>query len=77
MSPSQFGMEGKGFEPTVEALFGENGFFPDTILKTMYFVSDNMPDSVRELLQTFMPALNKDRMKRQVRKKKIKHNLYK
>lgn len=70
-------MEGKGFEPTVEALFGENGFFPDTILKTMYFVSDNMPDSVRELLQTFMPALNKDRMKRQVRKKKIKHNLYK
>lgn len=77
MSPSQFGMEGKGFEPTVEALFGENGFFPDTILKTMYFVSDNMPDSVSELLQTFMPALNKDRMKRQVRKKKIKHNLYK
>lgn len=77
MSPSQFGMEGKGFEPTVEALFGENGFFPDTILKTMYFVSDNMPDSVRELLQTFMPALNKDRMKRQVRKKKIKYNLYK
>lgn len=70
-------MEGKGFEPTVEALFGENGFFPDTILKTMYFVSDNMPDSVSELLQTFMPALNKDRMKRQVRKKKIKHNLYK
>lgn len=77
MSPSQFGMEGKGFEPTVEALFGENGFFPDTILKTMYFVSDNMPDSVSELLQTFMPALNKDRMKRQVRKKKIKYNLYK
>uniref|UniRef100_UPI0037E87793 apolipoprotein Bb, tandem duplicate 1 n=1 Tax=Semicossyphus pulcher TaxID=241346 RepID=UPI0037E87793 len=61
----EIGMEGKGFEPTVEALFGENGFFPDTALKTMYFVSDNMPLRVNELLGNMMPALKKDRMKRQ------------
>ncbi|KAF7647784.1 hypothetical protein LDENG_00166420, partial [Lucifuga dentata] len=61
----EIGVEGKGFEPTVEALFGENGFFPDTILKTMYFVSDNMPLSVNEMLVNIMPALKKDRMKRQ------------
>lgn len=59
-------MEGKGFEPTVDALFGENGFFPDTALKTMYFVSDNMPLRVNEFLQNMLPALKKDRMKRQV-----------
>ncbi|XP_035802604.2 apolipoprotein B-100-like [Amphiprion ocellaris] len=61
----EIGMEGKGFEPTVDALFGENGFFPDTALKTMYFVSDNMPQRVNEILQSIMPAHKRDRMKRQ------------
>uniref|UniRef100_A0A671W886 Vitellogenin domain-containing protein n=1 Tax=Sparus aurata TaxID=8175 RepID=A0A671W886_SPAAU len=61
----EIGMEGKGFEPTVEALFGKNGFFPDTALKTMYFVSDNMPLKLNEILQNMLPALKRDRMKRQ------------
>ncbi|KAI3364234.1 hypothetical protein L3Q82_011034, partial [Scortum barcoo] len=61
----EIGMEGKGFEPTIDALFGENGFFPDTVLKTMYFVSDNMPLKVNEILKNMLPALKKDRMKRQ------------
>ncbi|XP_074541203.1 apolipoprotein Bb, tandem duplicate 1 [Halichoeres trimaculatus] len=61
----EIGMEGKGFEPTVETLFGENGFFPDTALKMMYFVSDNMPLRVNEILQNIVPALKRDRMKRQ------------
>lgn len=59
-------MEGKGFEPTVDALFGENGFFPDTVMKTMYFVSDNLPTTVNEILQNIVPDLKKNRMKRQV-----------
>ena len=59
-------MEGKGFEPTVDALFGKNGFFPDTALKTMYFVSDNMPESFNDILQNIMPALKKNRMRREV-----------
>ncbi|XP_069578471.1 apolipoprotein Bb, tandem duplicate 1 [Brachyistius frenatus] len=61
----EIGMEGKGFEPTVDALFGKNGFFPDTALKTMYFVSDNMPNRVSEILQNMMPALKRNRMRRQ------------
>uniref|UniRef100_A0A672GNZ2 Vitellogenin domain-containing protein n=1 Tax=Salarias fasciatus TaxID=181472 RepID=A0A672GNZ2_SALFA len=61
----EIGMEGKGFEPTVEALFGENGFFPDTVMKTIYFVSDNMPEQVSEMLQNIVPALKRNRMKRQ------------
>lgn len=59
-------MEGKGFEPTVDALFGKNGFFPDTVLKTMYVVSDNMPLRVQEILQNMVPTLKTDRMKKQV-----------
>ncbi|KAM6992517.1 apolipoprotein B-100-like [Tautogolabrus adspersus] len=61
----EIGMEGKGFEPTVDILFGEDGFFPDTALKTMYFVSDNMPLRVNEILKNMMPAFKRDRMKRQ------------
>ncbi|XP_034087874.1 apolipoprotein B-100-like [Gymnodraco acuticeps] len=61
----EVGMEGNGFEPTVEALFGKNGFFPDTALETMYFVSENMPLRINEILQNMLPALKKDRKKRQ------------
>ncbi|XP_024275438.2 apolipoprotein B-100 [Oncorhynchus tshawytscha] len=61
----EVGMEGKGLEPTVEALFGENGFFPDTVLKAVYFVSGKMPLQVNEVMKRMMPALKKDRMKRQ------------
>lgn len=72
MSSLQIGIDGKGFEPTVEALFGENGFFPDTALKTMYFVSENMPRAVSDVLENIVPALKKNRMKRQVFRTLIK-----
>lgn len=55
-------MEGIGFEPTVDALFGTNGFFPDTVMKTMYFVSDKMPVSISAILERIVPAIRRDRM---------------
>ncbi|PWA27745.1 hypothetical protein CCH79_00000447 [Gambusia affinis] len=61
----EIGMTGEGFEPTIEALFGEDGFFPDTALKTMYFVSENMPQAVNEILENAIPALKRNRMKRE------------
>uniref|UniRef100_A0A3B3XCX2 Vitellogenin domain-containing protein n=1 Tax=Poecilia mexicana TaxID=48701 RepID=A0A3B3XCX2_9TELE len=61
----EIGMTGEGFEPTIEALFGENGFFPDTALKTMYFVSENMPQAVNKILENAIPALKRNRMKRE------------
>uniref|UniRef100_A0A674EJ59 Apolipoprotein Bb, tandem duplicate 1 n=1 Tax=Salmo trutta TaxID=8032 RepID=A0A674EJ59_SALTR len=73
----EVGMEGKGLETTVEALFGENGFFPDTVLKTVYFVSDKMPLQVNEVMKRMMPALKKDRMKRQNIMREIGRNLNK
>lgn len=59
-------MEGKGFEPTVDALFGENGFFPDTTLKAIYLVAENMPDAVSEMLRNIVPSSMNNRKKREV-----------
>lgn len=59
-------MEGKGFEPTVEALFGPNGFFPDTMLNTMYYVSGSMSQRFSEILKKFSPGLKGDRVNTQV-----------
>ncbi|XP_041814378.1 apolipoprotein B-100-like [Chelmon rostratus] len=61
----EIGVEGKGLEPTIDALFGDDGFFPDTALKTMYFVSDNMPLRVNRILQDMLPAMKGNSRKRQ------------
>lgn len=63
---TKFGMEGKGFEPTVETLFGSNGFFPDSISKAMYWVGDKMPNKINEVLQEWVEPLRTDKTKRQV-----------
>ncbi|KAK7940141.1 hypothetical protein WMY93_003467 [Mugilogobius chulae] len=50
MDVFELGMEGKGLEPTVEALFGEKGFFPDTVSKALYWSMDKMPLKVRDMI---------------------------
>ncbi|XP_060918741.1 apolipoprotein B-100 [Labrus mixtus] len=59
----EVGVDGTGFEPTIEALFGEKGFFPDSISKVMYWAGDRA-QMLREILDRLAP--NRDRMKRQV-----------
>ncbi|XP_039641503.1 apolipoprotein B-100 isoform X5 [Perca fluviatilis] len=59
----EVGVEGTGFEPTIDALFGENGFFPDSISKVMYWAGDKAK-MFREVLDRMAPE--RDRMKRQV-----------
>uniref|UniRef100_A0A674GQ32 Apolipoprotein B n=1 Tax=Taeniopygia guttata TaxID=59729 RepID=A0A674GQ32_TAEGU len=46
----ELGLDGKGFEPTLEALFGENGFFPDTATKALYWVDGKVPEKVSKAL---------------------------
>ncbi|XP_030628767.1 apolipoprotein B-100 isoform X1 [Chanos chanos] len=72
MDMVEIGMEGKGFEPTVEALFGANGFFPDTVLKTIYYAADKMPVQINQVLRNILPALRNDRKKRQASQNIIK-----
>ncbi|XP_070698840.1 apolipoprotein B-100 [Pempheris klunzingeri] len=59
----EVGVEGTGFEPTIDTLFGEKGFFPDSISKVMYWAGDKA-HMLREVLDRVAP--NGDRMKRQV-----------
>ncbi|XP_027134523.1 apolipoprotein B-100 isoform X2 [Larimichthys crocea] len=59
----EVGVEGTGFEPKIDALFGEKGFFPDSISKVMYWAGDKA-QVLRKVLDRITP--NRDRMKRQV-----------
>ncbi|XP_058143655.1 apolipoprotein B-100 [Dasypus novemcinctus] len=46
----EIGLEGKSFEPTLEALFGKKGFFPDSVNKALYWVDGQVPDHVSKVL---------------------------
>ncbi|XP_068451587.1 apolipoprotein B-100 [Clinocottus analis] len=59
----EVGVEGTGFEPTIDALFGEQGFFPDSISKIMYWAGDKAK-MLREVLDKIAPE--KHKTKRQV-----------
>ncbi|XP_034017680.1 apolipoprotein B-100-like [Thalassophryne amazonica] len=48
----EVGMEGKGFETSIEALFGKNGFFPDTVSKALYWAEDKMPTKIKQFLRS-------------------------
>ncbi|XP_068573744.1 apolipoprotein B-100 isoform X2 [Cebidichthys violaceus] len=59
----EVGVEGTGFEPTIDALFGEQGFFPDSVSKVMYWAGDKAK-MLRDVLDRIAPE--KGRMKREV-----------
>ncbi|NWR73268.1 APOB protein, partial [Centropus unirufus] len=49
----ELGLDGKGFEPTLEALFGEKGFFPDTASKALYWVDSRVPKQISKVLSDY------------------------
>ncbi|XP_041832055.1 apolipoprotein B-100-like [Melanotaenia boesemani] len=53
----ELGMDVKNFEPSIEALFGQNGFFPDTVSKALYWAEDKMPPKVKEVLEKWVAPL--------------------
>ncbi|XP_056447304.1 apolipoprotein B-100 isoform X2 [Gadus chalcogrammus] len=61
----EVGVEGKGFEPTLDALFGERGFFPEAASNSMY---NSGAYKVPKVLQRIFDRLAPDgnRMKRQL-----------
>uniref|UniRef100_A0A673C6Z0 Vitellogenin domain-containing protein n=1 Tax=Sphaeramia orbicularis TaxID=375764 RepID=A0A673C6Z0_9TELE len=56
----EIGMEGKGFEPTIDALFGKNGFFPDTVSKAIYWTEDKLPPKIKEVLEKWVAPLKSE-----------------
>ncbi|CAH6786859.1 Apob [Phodopus roborovskii] len=57
----EIGLEGKGFEPTLEALFGKQGFFPDSVNKALYWVNGQVPDRVSKVLVDHFGYSNNDK----------------
>ncbi|XP_048355049.1 apolipoprotein B-100 [Sphaerodactylus townsendi] len=49
----EIGLEGKSFEPTLEAMFGPKGFFPDTASKALYWVNGKVGDDVSKALSEY------------------------
>uniref|UniRef100_G3VJ24 Apolipoprotein B n=1 Tax=Sarcophilus harrisii TaxID=9305 RepID=G3VJ24_SARHA len=47
----EVGLEGKAYGPTLEALFGKQGFFPDSATKALYWVDGRVPSSVSKVLE--------------------------
>ncbi|KAJ6659193.1 hypothetical protein lerEdw1_019238 [Lerista edwardsae] len=46
----EIGLDGKNFEPTLEAMFGPNGFFPDSTTKALYWINGKVPDKISQVL---------------------------
>ncbi|XP_078069183.1 apolipoprotein B-100 [Mustelus asterias] len=46
----ELGLDGKGFEPSLEAMFGPKGFFPDSAMRALYWVNGKVPDKVSQVL---------------------------
>ncbi|XP_066091149.1 apolipoprotein B-100 [Saccopteryx bilineata] len=57
----ELGLEGKGFEPTLEAFFGKQGFFPDSVNKALYWVDGQVPNHVSTVLMDHFGYTKEDK----------------
>ncbi|KAG9494645.1 hypothetical protein GDO78_002144 [Eleutherodactylus coqui] len=64
----EIGIEGKGFEPTLDALFGKEGFFPDCATKALYWVDGKVPDKVTEVLYKWFGVSKQDKQNQDLKK---------
>uniref|UniRef100_A0A8C5T7J0 Apolipoprotein B n=1 Tax=Malurus cyaneus samueli TaxID=2593467 RepID=A0A8C5T7J0_9PASS len=64
----ELGLDGKGFEPTLEALFGEKGFFPDTASKALYWVDGKVPEQVSKALFDYFGYSQDDKQNQDIMK---------
>ncbi|NXI93480.1 APOB protein, partial [Psophia crepitans] len=64
----ELGLDGKGFEPTLEALFGEKGFFPDTASKALYWVEGKVPEQVSKALFDYFGYSQDDKQDQDIMK---------
>ncbi|XP_069742513.1 apolipoprotein B-100 [Narcine bancroftii] len=46
----EIGLEGSGLEPSLEAIFGSKGFFPNSAMKALYWVDGKVPKKVSQVL---------------------------
>ncbi|XP_068136319.1 apolipoprotein B-100 [Hyperolius riggenbachi] len=64
----EIGIEGKGFEPTLDALFGRTGFFPDSAIKALYWSDGKIPDKVSDVLYKWFGLSRQNRQAEDLQK---------
>ncbi|XP_071999744.1 apolipoprotein B-100 [Engystomops pustulosus] len=64
----EIGLEGNGFEPTLDALFGKGGFFPDCATKALYWADGKVPDKVTEILYKWFGVSRQDQQNQDLKK---------
>ncbi|XP_056420267.1 apolipoprotein B-100 isoform X2 [Hyla sarda] len=64
----EVGVEGKGFEPTLNALFGKDGFFPDCATKALYWADGKVPEKVTEVLYKWFGVSRQDKQNQDLKK---------
>ncbi|XP_075057476.1 apolipoprotein B-100 [Mixophyes fleayi] len=69
-SVDMFGVniEGKNFEPTLDALFGNGGFFPDCATRALYWVDGKVPDKITEVLYKWFGVSRQDNQNQDLKK---------
>ncbi|GCC30238.1 apolipoprotein B-100 [Chiloscyllium punctatum] len=55
----ELGLDGSGFEPSLEALFGPKGIFPNSAMKALYWVDGKVPEKVSQILFNWF-GINKE-----------------
>ncbi|XP_078255446.1 apolipoprotein B-100 [Rhinoraja longicauda] len=55
----EIGLEGNGIQPSLEAIFGPKGFFPNSAMKALYWVNGKVPEKVSQVLFKWF-GINKD-----------------
>lgn len=56
----QIGLEGNGFQPSLEAIFGPKGFFPNSAMKSLYWVNGKVPEKVSQVLFKWFGIIKDD-----------------
>ncbi|XP_069829207.1 apolipoprotein B-100 [Dendropsophus ebraccatus] len=64
----EIGVEGNGFEPTLDALFGKDGFFPDSATKALYWADGKVPEKVTDLLYKWFGVSRQDKQNQDLKK---------
>ncbi|XP_067841370.1 apolipoprotein B-100 [Heptranchias perlo] len=70
----EVGLDGNGFEPSLEAIFGPKGFFPNSAMKALYWVDGKVPEKVSQVLFNWFGISRDDEGPKEVLMKELTHN---
>ncbi|XP_055491369.1 apolipoprotein B-100 [Leucoraja erinacea] len=73
----EIGLEGNGFQPSLEAIFGPKGFFPNSAMKSLYWVNGKVPEKVSQVLFKWFGIIKDDEHPQEDMMKELTQNFQK